>query len=108
MTKCFRLWTLIVAGPGILVYEAAWVLFSIKGGHLGAWFKGKIAFFKMFRQALRKRRVVQKRRKIGDRQLLVGGPLTLSPNLASGGGTAARALNAVLQAWWSLCRWIVV
>ena len=108
MVKNFRLWTLIVAGPGILVYELAWVLFSLKAGNLGSWFKGKWAFLKMFREALRKRRTIQKRRVVGDRQLLVGGPLTLSPNLASGGGTAARALNAVLQAWWSICRWIVV
>lgn len=108
MTKCYGLWTLIVAGPGILVYEAAWMLFSLKAGNLGSWCKGKVAFFRMFPEALRKRRSVQRRRKVGDRKLLVGGPLTLSPNLASGGGSAARALNAVLQAWWAVCRWIVV
>lgn len=108
MTKCFRLWTLIVASPGILVYEAAWVLFAIKGGHLGSWWRGKVAFFKLFREALRKRRSVQKRRVVGDRDLLVGGPLTLSPNLASGGGVAARALDGVLRGWWFVCRWLVV
>lgn len=108
MVKNFRLWTFIVAGPGILVYEAAWVLFAIKGGHLGSWWRGKVAFMKLFREALRKRRAVQQRRVVGDRQLLVGGPLTLSPNLASGGGSAARALNSVLKGWWFLCRWFVV
>ena len=108
MTKCFRLWTLLVALPGILVYEAAWLLFALKEGNAGAWLKGKYAFLRAFREARRKRRWVQRRRKIGDRALLVGGPLTLSPNLASSRGLGARLLDGVLRAWWGLCRWLVV
>lgn len=108
MVKCFRLWTLLVCLPGILVYEAAWLLFALKEGNLGAWFKGKRAFFGAFREARRKRRGVQKRRKVGDRDLLVGGPLTLSPNLAASQGLGARLLDGTLRAWWALCRWFVV
>lgn len=108
MTKCFRLWTLLVALPGILVYEAAWLLFALKEGNAGAWLKGKYAFLRAFREARRKRRWVQRRRKIGDRALLVGGPLTLSPNLASSRGLGARLLDGVLRAWWGLCHWFVV
>ena len=95
-------------GGSTLVYEAAWMLFSAKEGHLGAWLKGKYAFMRAFREARRKRRWVQRRRKIGDRALLVGGPLTLSPNLAASKGLGARLLDGVLRAWWGLCRWVVV
>lgn len=107
MVKCYGLWTLFVSLPGLLVYEAAWMLFSAKEGQLGAWLKGKFAFFRGFREARRKRRGVQKRRKIRDRDLLVGGPLTLSPNLSESKGLAARLLDGTLRAWWGICRWLV-
>lgn len=108
MIKCLRLWTLIVTLPGILVYEAAWFVFSLKEGNAGAWFRGKAAFFKGFGEAWRKRRGVQKRRKVGDRDLLVGGPLTLSPNLAASKGTGARMLDGAMRSYWFVCRWLVV
>ena len=108
MTKNIGLWTLFVSSPGILVYEGAWFLFALKGGHLGSWWKGKVAFLRLFGEALRKRRSVQRRRVISDRKLLVGGPLTLSPNLASSKGLSARILDGVLRGWWAICRWIVV
>lgn len=108
MVKCHRLWTLVVAAPGIFVYECAWLLFAVREGNLGAWFRGKGAFFRCFGEARRKRRGVQKRRRIGDRALLVGGPLTLSPNMAASRGGAARMLDGVLRAYWSVCRLLVV
>ena len=108
MVKCHRLWTLFVTAPGILVYECAWFLFALKEGNAGAWLRGKAAFFRCFGEARRKRRGVQKRRKIGDRALLVGGPLTLSPNLAASRGLAARMLDGVLRAYWYVCRLIVI
>lgn len=108
MTKTFGLWTLVVCLPGILVYEVAWLLFSAKEGHLGAWWRGKVAYLRLFREARRKRRSVQRRRRVRDRDLLVGGPLTLSPNLASSKGTTARMLDGVLRGWWAVCRWLVL
>ena len=108
MAKCHRLWTLLVSAPGLLVYEAAWVVFAAKQGHLSSWWRGKVAFFKRLPEVLRRRRQVQRHRKIGDRGLLVGGPLTLSPNLSSSGGLGLRLLDSALRAWWGLCRWLVV
>lgn len=107
MTKTLGLWTWIVAMPGILAYEAAWMAFAAKEGGLGAWFKGKRAFLANFKEARRKRKHVQRRRKVGDRALLVGGPLTLSPNLAASRGLGARILDGALRGWWSICRWLV-
>ncbi|MEM9382995.1 MAG: glycosyltransferase family 2 protein [Planctomycetota bacterium] len=108
MTKCHRAWTLFVALPGLLVYEAAWLAFVAKQGHLGAWWRGKRAYFALFGEARRKRRSVQRRRKVGDRALLVGGPLTLSPNLRTSAGPGLRILDGVLRGWWAVCRWLVV
>lgn len=108
MSKCFRLWTLLVCLPGLLVYEFAWLAFIAKQGHIGAWWRGKRAYFALLGETRRKRRSVQRRRRVGDRGLLVGGPLTLSPNLASSGGLGLRILDGALRGWWALCRWLVV
>ncbi|MEL6713089.1 MAG: glycosyltransferase family 2 protein [Planctomycetota bacterium] len=107
MVKCFRLWTLLVSLPGLLVYEAAWFLFALKAGNAGHWLKGKVAFFRGFKEAWRKRKHIQRRRTVGDRALLVGGPLTLSPNLAASKGLGARMLDGALRGWWAICRWLV-
>ena len=108
MTKCLRLWTILVCLPGLLVYELAWLIFVVKQGHLGAWWRGKRAYFAMFPEARRKRRSAQRKRTVGDRELLVGGPLTLSPNLAASAGPGLRILDGALRAWWAVCRWLVV
>lgn len=108
MAKCHRLWTLLVSAPGLLIYEAAWVAFAAKQGHLGPWWRGKVAFLRRCPDLIRRRRQVQRGRKIGDRGLLVGGPLTLSPNLSSSGGAGLRILDAALRGWWALCRHLVV
>ncbi|MGD2018462.1 MAG: glycosyltransferase family 2 protein [Planctomycetota bacterium] len=108
MAKCHRLWTLLVSAPGLLIYEAAWVAFAAKQGHLGPWWRGKVAFLRRCPDLIRRRRQVQRGRKIGDRGLLVGGPLTLSPNLANSGGAGLRILDGALRGWWALCRHLVV
>jgi len=49
---------------------------------------------------------LQARRTVSDRELLVGGPLTLSPSLVESplSAFAARCLDRVLRAWWFLVR----
>lgn len=108
LAKNYRLWTLLLVAPGLCVYEAAWLAFVVRQGHLGAWWRGKRAFFAHGRRLWQKRRKVQRMRTVGDRRLLVGGPLTLSPGLAGGQGAGARALAGLLRAWWGLVRWLVV
>ncbi len=106
MAKCYAWRTLFVAFPGILVYELVWSLFALLQGHLGAHLAGKWAFFKELPQTLRGRREVQAKRRVRDRELLVGGPLTFSPSLL--GSAPARlcagALDSLLRAWWWLAR----
>jgi len=104
MAKCYRWSTLLVAAPGLLVYEVAWFIFAVKQGGAGAWLRGKAAFLGAWSSTRRLRRRAQGARVVGDRALLVGGPLTLTPSLES---FAARALDGVLRAWWAVVRLVV-
>lgn len=108
LLKGYRAWTLFLVAPGLLVYEVAWLVFVARAGHLGAWWRGKWAAVRDARRILRKRRNVQRARRVGDRRLLAGGPLTLSPAFESREGTAARALDRALRAWWGIVRRLVV
>ena len=107
LAKNYRLWTLFLVSPAIAFYDLAWLAFATKNGHMGAWFRGKRAFFAHTRRLLQKRRSAQRRRTVGDRTLLVGGPLTLSPALEEGQGLGARILDRTLRTWWFLVRWMV-
>ncbi|MDA1264405.1 MAG: glycosyltransferase family 2 protein [Planctomycetota bacterium] len=104
LCKCSRWSTLLLALPGLCVYELAWFAFTLKQGGLGAWLRGKGAFLKDLPRSLRARRATQRTRVTRDRDLLVGGPLTLTPSLESSG---ARLLDGVLRGWWGLVRWLV-
>jgi GT2 family glycosyltransferase len=105
--KNYSLRTMIACLPGFLLYEAVWLLFTIKSGHLRAHIAGKLAFFKALKASRALRGQVQASRKVLDRDLLVGGPLTLSPQLVEKPLAAklARALDSVLRALWSGLRW---
>jgi hypothetical protein len=106
LAKCYRLRTLLVALPGLLLYEMVWLVFALVQGELGAHLAGKLAFLRSWRRVLRSRQVVQALRVVPDRELLVGGPLTLSPALLvrPAARTAARLLDLCLRAWWMLAR----
>lgn len=106
MAKCFRCWTLFVALPGLIVYEAVWFLFAVLQGGLFAWLRGKWAVLSTLGEVCRMRKEAQRLRKVPDRELLVGGPLTLTPGLKAGGlsGLLARALDGALRLWWGVVR----
>ncbi len=108
LVKNHRWRTIAASLPGLLLYECAWFAFSALKGHARAYTAGKIGFAKDLRKALAKRRTVQAARVLTDRELLVGGPLTLSPQLvhARGARRAASALDASLRAWWRVGVWL--
>jgi GT2 family glycosyltransferase len=97
--------TLLVAAPGILLYEAVFTAFALVQGQLGAQLRGKRDALVMLGGALDRRRAVQRSRAVRDRDLWVGGPLTISPALLASPAKRAcvRALDWALRAWW----WIV-
>lgn len=106
MLKCHSAWTLLISLPGVLIYEAAWLAFTIKSGHFKNYLHGKLAFLKHLPRTLANRRTVQRSRRLRDSELMVGGPLTLSPQLVvdPGGARAAQWLNRALVAYWQLMR----
>lgn len=93
----------LAAFPGMLLYELAWLLFAIRAGHLRAHFAGKIDFLRFLGRERPKRRRVQASRRMPDRALLVGGPVTFSPQLVASpvARMLARGLDRSLRIVWS-------
>lgn len=106
LLKNYRIRTLLVAAPGLLLYELAWLGFALSAGSLGAHLSGKWAFLRALPATLAERAKVQRRRRLRDRDLLVGGPLTITPGLRSSGlrGALLGGLDACLRSWWRLAR----
>lgn len=102
LAKCYRARTLFVAAPGLLLYELVWLAFTLRSRTFGGWIEGKRDFLARLPGVRRRRRAIQAARRRADRELLVGGPLTLSAQLR--GGAAERLLDGCLRAWWTLVR----
>ncbi len=104
--KCHQWSTLVLSLPALVLYELAWAPFTLLSGTFTGYLRGKWAFLRSLPRTLRKRREVQRRRQRADRDLLVGGPLTIAPQLDSGGlrSFVLALLNVALSAWWSLIR----
>jgi len=106
LLKCYRVRTLLLILPAFGLYELVWVAFALRNGQLGAQIRGRIAFLSSLASVLRARAAVQAQRKRNDRELLVGGPLVLSPALVArrSARALARCLDVCLSAWWTLVR----
>lgn len=106
LAKDYRVRTILAALPGLLLYEVFWFGFSLLAGGAGEWLRGKRRFLALLPGAREKRRAFQSSRRIPDRDLLVGGPLTVTP--AVGGSAWKRAVLAALdlamRAWWGIAR----
>ena len=106
LAKNYRASTLLAALPGLLLYEAVWLGFALASGGLGAWARGKQRFLRELPRTLARRRELQSRRTVGDRRLLAGGPLTVTPALREKPLARAvlAALDRCLRGWWSVAR----
>ncbi len=104
--KCYSVRSLLVALPGLVLYEGVWLVFALAQRGLGAHLSGKWACLCSWRKIARSRSGVQALRVVPDRELLVGGPLVLSPSLVSSAPArmAARLLDLLLRAWWRVVR----
>jgi len=109
LVKNYRLWTLCACAPGLALYELASLGFALLAGAPGQWLRGKLDFLRGLRDVLRARAECQRGRTRGDAGLLVGGPLTTTPDAISGPArrVAQRALDLGLRAWWVLARLLV-
>ena len=98
--------TLVVSLPGLALYELAWFCLMISNGSAPAYLRGRWALFLALPRTLSKRRGIRRARRVRDRDLLVGGPLTITPGLGTSPLRAAilRRLDAGLRTWWRLVR----
>jgi len=106
IAKNYRWRTLLVALPGMALYELVWVAFTLRKGHFRAHVAGKLSFAAALGKVREHRRRTQHSRRVRDRDLLVGGPLTFSPELLQNGGrrVLGAVLDRLLAAWWSVAR----
>lgn len=109
LAKNYRLWTLCACAPGLALYELAGFGFALLVGAPLPWLRGKLDFLGQLGDVLRARAECQHSRTRGDRELLVGGPLTSTPDAVKGFArrAAQRALDAGLRAWWALARLVL-
>jgi GT2 family glycosyltransferase len=101
LLKNYRVATLLAALPGLLLYELAALVFALTSGHLGAYARGKLELLQGLGATLAARETIQQRRRLTDRELLVGGPLTLHASLGQR-SLAAAGLDRGLSLWWRL------
>ncbi|MEW6741201.1 MAG: glycosyltransferase family 2 protein [Planctomycetota bacterium] len=106
LAKNHRLSTLLLTAPGLVLFDAAWLLFSLRRGLAVPYLRGKWCFFKLLPHVWRERRRFARARLLGDRALLDARPLTITPLIGRSSllARAERALNALLDFWWRVVR----
>lgn len=104
--KNYRLRTLLVALPGVLVLGVAYVAFAASQGALGDYLRAKGSLLRHLPHIRRERRRVASFRAAKDRDLLAAPPLTFSPRIERGpvARRIERLLNVSLRVYWSLVR----
>lgn len=104
LAKCLRLRTLLVALPGILAYELVWFVFALLALAPHQWVRGKWRFLWLLGHVRSERARFQSARTRPDRDLLVDGPLTITPALRGSRPKACAVgiLGAALGWWWRL------
>ncbi|MBI3819620.1 MAG: glycosyltransferase family 2 protein [Planctomycetes bacterium] len=100
--KNYQCSTILRGIPGLFVYECAAVAFALAKLAPIAYIRGKFSFIYHSPSALTARRATAGARRVGDRDLVRGGPLTLWPPLVASRGAAAsgRVLDGILQLCW--------
>ena len=97
--------TLFLLAPVLLLYELAGFCLALASGHPLSWIEGELAVLGGLRRIAAARRRNQAGRCLRDKDLLVGGPLTPTPDAVRGlRGVLYGALSGITSAWWSLVR----
>jgi len=105
----YRLRTLILLLPVLCLYEGASLLIAIWRGWFPEWIHAWIWLFQYWKVLRRKRRQVQATRCMGDRALLMGGPLPISEGFVRSSATKLllNMLSLILNVYWQIIHcWI--
>ncbi len=106
LLKSYHWRTLLFCSPALLLYEFVWLGFSLLKGNFMPTARGKLAVLVRLLPLMEMRRRVQDERRVHDRDIFVGGPLTLTPQLLGkpAARAAAKLLDRFLRGWWVLVR----
>lgn len=98
--------TLFFSTPGLALYELFGLAFACASGHPLAWLRGKSAALRMLPGLRQDRRRIQRARRVEDRELLCGGPLTVTPAVAESLWKARtlRLVDDLLELGWTVAR----
>jgi GT2 family glycosyltransferase len=102
----YRVRTIAVALPALLLYELATLALAVSRGWAREWLSSWAWLLRHSSAIRRRRRWIQDRRRLADRDLLRGGPLPLAPGLLRSKLSAApvAALSRVIAWYWGWAR----
>jgi hypothetical protein len=109
LAKCYSLRTLLVLAPILALYEGFQLVGALRKGWGENW-AGAVRWMAGHGPSVRRRRAaVQGDRRTPDREVLSGGPLPFTQDLARPGveRVAQRTLQECAQAYWALARRIL-
>lgn len=102
--KNYQLKTLFVVSPMLLFFELITIAFMIKNRNIGSYFRGIWWNIVNLPSTISKRRDIQRKRKVYDRELLSAEPLSINPVLHRSGLEyhVYRIINSILSGYWKL------
>ena len=105
----YRMRTLLVLMPALLMYEAAGLTLVLFRGWTIQWLRAVCWVIGKCPEMLRRRRSQQARRKIDDKALLCAGILPLAPGLLHSrlGNWAVCMVTGALDRYWKLARYLI-
>jgi GT2 family glycosyltransferase len=104
LLKHYKVRSLALLSPILIVYECAQLVIVIKKGWIREWARALGWIVRQFPTVLAKRRVVQSTRKLPDRSFLTAGPVPFRPELTTGSleRIGKSALDAIVIGYWKL------
>lgn len=106
MVLHFQRRTLVLLSPALIVYEVTILFYCLFRGWLPDWFRSWRWIHKNRKEILERRYHLERVRKIGDKQLLSGGPIPFSKGFLRGPTQKllAGVLSTTLNGYWVLVR----
>jgi GT2 family glycosyltransferase len=105
----YRCRTLLVMSPVLALYELATFVTALKKGWPAQWLRAWSWQIRNVRSVIARRRVVQSRRTVADRDLLVGGRPPLAPGFVTSRieDRLLQLFSGLVNGYWSLARrWV--
>jgi GT2 family glycosyltransferase len=105
----YRVRTLLVLAPALILYELASLALALSRGLGGEWARAWEWEARHTSALVERRKRMQRGRVCGDREILVGGPLPLAPGLvrSRAAHAAVRCLGGGLNAYWRITRRLI-